>query len=311
MKKIMMKFNKPIAILLVAALLVPMFMFSMDNPGTSVIAQDQSEDERIAAEVSNMTGVSTKELLELRQSAKSWQEVLEKLKYYEKNQDENSRELRSKTLSQLGLEEDFSERLTMEFKNEEIMEARLIVERLIFQLQEITEKEQTKVLTPSVEVNEVKQGEIDISSYEKLLEELHLETAIYLSLKLDEDFGSIEAVLDEYLFALQMDLQFETYLNDKTQYMKNREEKSLGITQDKVITLAKIEEKMIEQIQSNNYVNQSFTVDTGAVSTGNENQSFTEDHVESPIPEVRDVKPQNPADQIREELKVIDPNKTQ
>jgi hypothetical protein len=108
-----------------------------------------------------------------------------------------------------------------------------------------------------------------------------------------------------------MDLQFETYLNDKTQYMKNREEKSLGITQDKVITLAKIEEKMIEQIQSNNYVNQSFTVDTGAVSTGNENQSFTEDHVESPIPEVRDVKPQNPADQIREELKVIDPNKTQ
>lgn len=297
--------------MLVVALLIPMFIFSMDNFGTSAIAQDQGEDERIAAEVSNMTGVSTKEILELRQSAKSWQEVLEKLKGYEKNQNENSRELRSQSLANIGLEEDFSERLTKEFTNEEIMEVRLIVERLIFQLQEITEKEQTKVLSPSVTVSESKQGEMDISSYEKLLEQIHLETAIYLSLKLAEDFGSIEAVLDQYLFALQMDLQFETYLKDKTQYMKEREEKSLSITQDKVITLAKIEEKMIEQIQNNNNVNQSFSVDTGTESAGNENQSYIENHVESPIPEVRDVKPQNPADQIREEIMVIDPNKTQ
>jgi hypothetical protein len=311
MKKIMIKFKKPIAILLVAALLVPMFLYSMDNLGTSVIAQDQGEDERIAAEVSNMTGVSTKEILELRKNSKSWQEVLEKLKGYEKNQNENGRELRSQSLANSGLEEDFSERLTKEFTNEEIMEARLIVERLIFQLQEITEKEQTKVLSPSAAVSESNHGEIDISSYEKLLEQLHLETAIYLSLKLAEDFGSIEAVLDEYLFALQMDLQFETYLNDKTQYMKNREEKSLGITQDKVITLAKIEEKMIEQIQSNNSVNQSFSIEEGTVPVGNEKQSFTENNVESPIPEVRDVKPQNPADQIIEEIKAIDPNKTQ
>jgi hypothetical protein len=166
-----------------------------------------------------MTGVSTKEILELRKNSKSWQEVLEKLKGYEKNQNENGREIRSQSLANIGLAEDFSDRLTKEFTSEEIMEARLIVERLIFQLQEITEKEQTKVLSPSAVVSESKQGEIDISSYEKLLEQLHLETAIYLSLKLAEDFGSLEAVLDEYLFALQMDLHFETYLNDKTQYM--------------------------------------------------------------------------------------------
>ncbi|MFZ5968692.1 MAG: hypothetical protein ACOYVK_16180 [Bacillota bacterium] len=306
MKKILMKYSRHIAILLGIALLVPMSIFSMNGFGTKAVAQDKSEEERIAAEISNMTGVKVEEILKLRDDKKTWNEIMEMLKNNEGNENQAEKDKRNRLITEMGLREELIRKLADEFSSEEIMEAKLLIERLLFQLQEITEKDEKSVANPSIDVNSVSE-EGHIEDYEKLMEKIDPDTAVYLTLKLEKDFGSKEAVLDEYLYALQADLNLENYMKDKDQYLKEKEEKSIGMIQEKIITLAKIEEKMLRKIQQENADN------TDPIEMKNDNVLTEEGDighdvtVESPLPEIKDVKPLNPADAIMEEINAIDP----
>jgi hypothetical protein len=167
------------------------------------------------------------------------------------------RDKRNKFLADEGLGDDYVDRLKKEgFKIKEIMEAKLLVERVMFQLHEITTENEKQAVSPKIEVevpgSNTNRPEDDTSFYAELAGKMDIKTAVTLMLKLRNDFGSLEKVLDEYLFSLQAGINLEDYLTDKRAYQKQRNEKSLAIDREKVITMAKIEEKMLKKAQESN-----------------------------------------------------------
>lgn len=303
---------KFIVILLGVSLVAQLFLFSGANlrPDHSAAAQED-DSERIAAELSNMTGVDVKEILRLKESGLSWNQVIDILKSgYNKSNSADSKS-RNKLLANVGMGEDLVEKLKAEgYTDEEILEAKMIAERLVFQIQEITETSNPEVSSPmSVIDNETKRTEEEQAVYEKIASQFDMQTAVYLMLKLENDFGSMEAVLDEYLFALQNDLDFTQYVNDKEKYQEEKEEKSLGVLPDSTITLSKIEERVLQKIQQDNKGNRELI---------GENRSSQPDHpsyikgmdpfLEHPMPTVDDVKPVNPMQEIMDEMNQINPN---
>lgn len=310
MNKRMNKYYKPVAALMGIALVAQMFLFAgekTESKGSPV----NSDDARVAAEISNMTGVKAEDILRLKNSGKTWNEVINLLKNQSASGQQNQKDERSQLLAETGLGDQYLEKLLQEgFTQEEIMEARLLVERVMFQLKEITEDKSDKVPTPVPDLQPGKNSEDDMAAYQKVAEHFNEKTAIYLSLKLKKEFGSLEAVLDEYLQSLQLELNLEQYLTDKKQYLQEKEEKSVALPQAELMTLAKLESKMLEQIQRNNAANRddASTLESINQSIGNNNEAKSP-LPENPVPQLDDVKPKNPAEEIMQEIQVIDPNK--
>lgn len=305
MKDIFKRFNKHIAILLGVTLIVPLLIFSTQGIAAKAVAKEKSEDARIASEVSNMTGIQIAEIMKLREQNKSWNEILEMLKINKDLVDYDARNIRNELLIKTGFDKDLINELLKVFSNEDVMEAKFLVERLIFQLTEITEYTEIEVNNPSAEVYSPKEDDIHI--YKKLLDEINLDTAVYLILELKEDFGTLEDVLNEYLLSLQLEIKLENYLEDKDKYLSDKAEKTITMIGEP-ITLAKIEEKMLEEIQKQNSANINQSNDLTEVVDQESKEIDIYNTIDSPIPTINEVKPKNPADAIAEELKIINPN---
>lgn len=271
------------------------------------------EDRRIASEISNETGFSTEEIFELKSKGRSWNEVLKVLKTSPNLSKKRDISNRNDLLLNSGFDEEYIKKLKTEgFTDEEITEAKMLEERIVFQLLEIVQKDESAVEKPEIIISSLNKDKEDISVYKKLFEKIDAKNAIYFMLKLNTDFGSYEKAFDEYLYSLQAELDLNEYIKDKQAYLKSKEDKRPLLDEQSIITLEKIEQKAIESIQKENNENESTDALQQKDSTAETDNNSSVSQEKSPLPDVpkpeaSDVKPKNPTEDIMKEIREISP----
>lgn len=312
MKRFFQKNMKFIAVIIGISLIAQMFLFvAGDKVLTQTKAESsQSDDNKIAADISNMTGVKIEEILRLKQTGLSWNEVLDKLKRTPSSDSLNDKGKRNELLSGAGLGEDVMTKLLSQgFTNDEILDAKMIAERVQFQLKELINDTKAAPQVPVLEINSDKKKDDKTSTFQKISEQFDVGAVLYLMLVLKKDFGSPEAVLDEYLFALQIGVNLEDYIQDKDKYLKVKDEKSIGLTRDKVITMSFIESALLEKIQQNNQMAKDEFLTQGKIEGASKDSKEKSLLPDVPLPTVKDVKPSNPTAEIMKEINGLNPNK--
>src|SRR3989339_687492 len=288
MKAINKKLKRIFAILIAIAVLVPTFLFTTSEVFNNKIDTKKEvtmDDKKTANDISNMTGAKTEDILKLKASGKSWNDILNELK---QPNDVNS--------------QDYMKKLTEEgFQEEEIRTTKMLVERVVFGLKEITSNKEQITPTSILENSDSNQKD-DSSKYLELLNKINSEKAIYLSLKGKKDFKNVETALNEYLYSLQIDIDFESYFIDKTEYLKQKQEKSITLNIEEVITIEKIESKMLENIQTQNEKNKTKT-DNNLINQNNNNKEKDEDLPK--VPDINDIKPKDPLADVMKEINEI------
>lgn len=307
MRKLIRKHSKFIVVLIGIAMILPMLIINTPGIEAKTQMEPNSDDIRIASDISNTTGVDVEEILKLKALGKTWNEILDILKNKDKNRNKEDKIQRNNALVKSGIGEDYVDKLKEEgYLEEEIMETKLLVERTIFQLNEIAKTDVSSTKLPNEEAKANKDE--DTSNYIKTLEKIELKPAVYWILKLKNDFNSIERAFDEYLYALQLDVSLEEYFIDQKEYQKQIDEKRISMGYENIITLAKIEEKMLEKLQNNNMQNRDFigrenNIEIEAPEAENESSL-----PEVPKPSIEDVKPVSPNEEIMKEIEIINPN---
>ncbi len=316
MAKIISKKYKILALILALVLIstsIPLTILGMENMKANNITYENasSEDKRIASEISNETGLSIEEVFELKSYGRSWNDVLTVLRNKSTLGENSKKNDRDDLLLNTGLDDEFIQKLKKDgFSEDDITEVKLIEERVMFQLEEITSKAQinpTESLNPLSEND--KSSDIDLADYQELYEKIDIKNAIYFMLKLKDDFGGNEKVFDEYLFSLQVDMDLNDFIKDKEAYKKMKDEKKIKLGDQKVITLEKIEAKSIERAKTESKEN---NLSSDQNQTIDKTQNPVTAKETSPLPDVPkpdsvDVKPKNPTDEIMNEIKEINP----
>ncbi len=315
----MKKFSKNykvIALLLAAIILlttIPLTISGFGNKSSITIENASEEDKRIAAEISNETGVKIEEIFELKSKGRSWNEVLKVLKTSPKLSKKRDSSNRDDLLLNSGLDEEFINKLKKDgFTEREITEVKMLEERVVFQLQEIVQRDETVVEKPEISIRSLDKDKEDISAYRKLLEKIDVKNAIYFILKLNTDLGGYEKAFDEYLYSLQAELDLNDYIKDKQAYLKSKEDKRPLLDEQSIITLEKIEQKAIESIHKENNENESTDALLQNDRTSETDNNSSVSQGKSPLPDVPkpeapDVKPKNPTEDIMKEIQEINP----
>lgn len=258
------------------------------------------QDKETVNQISNMTGVKIEEILKLKTPSNTWNDVLDKLKSGKGN--DQSSFNGSTLLAQAGLDQDFLQKLhNAGFSDSKIIEAKSLAERVTSELNQILDARQ-KDLTNDPNVN--LQDKQDLDAYKALADKIDPKAAIEFLLKLEKDFGSMEKVLDEYLLSLQIDIDLREYLTDKNAYEKT---KSIHLAQfdvNKIITLEKIEAKVLELLQTPKSKQDDLTqalpkqpeTQNDGLKEGNN------DLPSSPLPDIQSPKPDNPQADLMKEV---------
>ena len=274
-----------------------------------------SSDEQIACDISNITGVKVEVLLCERNKGKAWNEIMEDLRQgnYEKG---SGSEQRNTALSQSGIGESELNKLKNEgFEDEEIQQARMFVERVAFQLQEITAGNIEIDISPVIDSSDSNKND-DMEKYREITSKFDLIICLNLILKLQDDFGSMEKALDEYLFCLQAGLDLALYIADKEEYLRLQEEKSALLNSNEAVTITKIEEKMLDSLSKRNEtLSNNGTGTTEAFSATDSDKVNKALNTDVPMPAAditgqKNIIPENPADTIKNEIDILDPMKT-
>ncbi|WP_168121764.1 hypothetical protein [Paenibacillus sp. HB172176] len=273
-----------------------------------------SDDETIASDISNLTGVKADQVLELKQTGMSWTEVLEQLKTAEGGTTAD-RSNRSETLTGAGMQETVEALRAVGYSDEDILEARLLSERVEFQLESIagdTGIEQTSAL-PNIEqeTSKLERAALDVAQVYDASE------AVRFMLQLEEKLGGREAVLDEYLLSLQLGIDLTLYAADSDSYEQQKTEQSAGLLPTEKITAARLEELMLSRInpiiasedeEDALAAIQAESEVSAAAAMTPDNDAITDKQMSAPVPEVLNVKPVNPADSLRQEIDALNPN---
>lgn len=310
---------KLISIIVILTVLVQVLLFSLEGirskgSANSKAANTSDADQGTAAEISNMTGVKSEQILKMKASGKSWNEILDALKTTDKGRNDTAKQKRSLDLLETGLGEDAIAHLVSQgFVEKDIMSAKLIAERAAEQIKELVQESPAQA--PKAPISTTIQSELPNNDQESFMAEMSsvsdqfdLETSVRLMLSLKAEFGSYEAVLDEYLHALQLGLNLEEYIKDKSQYVKDEEQKNGEKVGQVIITLAEIERRLLEKIQQENASVQAASSIKPNDSLSSNQPETTNNPLPESLPKVKDVKPLNPADAINEELNKMNPN---
>ncbi|MFC4597669.1 hypothetical protein [Cohnella hongkongensis] len=273
-------------------------------------AENADDEKRIAVELSNLSGASQEEILQWRSTGKSWNDIIALLSERDDGLNGVAKAGRSQLLADSGLDEDFIKKLTdAGFTQAEITEAKLLAERVLFQLQEIVRSVDNRPEQPIADLKDENQDSKDLNAYIQIGAQFNLKTAVYAMTVLKKEFGSIDNVMNEYLFALQIGLNFEEYFTDKEKYFQDKADKSIGINPDSVISIDKIENRMLEAIHQGNALSQSdFTTSHNAAAFPVESQ-MNHPLPDVPNPNAINIKPENPTDAVMKEIQSIDPNR--
>ncbi|MFB9273921.1 hypothetical protein [Cohnella cellulosilytica] len=280
-----------------------------------VSAQDAGENDRIiAADLSNLTGATSEYILEMRAKGQEWNDILEQLKSADYADNREDKDVRVQQLLEAGISEEGLNRLASEgYTEQEIWNAFLLAERVATQIKELAEGSVVQAPSnPQAITTESKDDEIFLKEIRSVAEKFELEAAVSFMLSLKADFGSYEAVLDEYLAALQLGLDLGEYSRDKEQYEQNKARMSAERIGQVGISLAEIENRVLERIrQKNDEEHESEQSGSIQPIADKEGMNGTVHPLpEVPMPRVEEVKPRNPADVLQDELDRINPNVT-
>jgi hypothetical protein len=311
--------RKILAVVIAATFIAPVILTGTRVFGTnpSALRQAGEQELTIASNISNLTGVPSEKILDMWIEKFSWNEILERLK--DGKFAEVDREDMDRLLAAEGLGENVVDTLLgMGFDRDEITGVKLLVERVLFNLEEIT-------------------AFGDNDEYRDLKSLIDIDRAVYYMLVLQDDFGDMHKVLDEYLLALQVGLDLGMYIEDAKKYEEEKLQKiALGNIQ--VITCGMIEEKMLETVRSRADINseREFShehMNDGPVDPDGEipetpgimselsgtmsglpetmpelPEAIPGLHEISPeLPEIVNSKPVNPAQRLMDEIRLINP----
>lgn len=305
------------AIMVVSVLAVSIDVFSLTPPAGKVenpVAD--SSDEQIACDISNVTGIKVEVLLSERSKGKAWNEILGEARQEPYEKGSSSRQ-RDNTLSLSAVGENELNQLKKEgFDDEEIQQAGMLVERVLFQLQEITAGGiETDNSFPGVKLPGDNENNA-MEKYREIISKFEAAICLKLILRLQDDFGGMEKAMDEYLFCLQAGLELTLYIADRDEYLRLREEKSTLLNSVEAITMAKIEEKMLDSLRKRNESAANDGAGTAGVLPGaGSNEALKTQTNDVPLPDEtivnrKNTMPENPADSIQKEIDILDPMKT-
>jgi len=189
---------------------------------------------------------------------------------------------------------------------QDIQAAKLIAERVAFQLREVVQDSAINVIKPSAADETSEEGQ-KLEAFRAVAEQFDLEDAIRWMVLLYGEFMTYEAVLDEYLLSLQYELQLEDYLNDREQYLKSKEQKRIDMFGQFIVSTSEIEKFVLDTVQKSN------TIDRAETATPAESESVAQSELDIPMPDIpsfrtKEVKPTNPTDAIMQELEQLNPN---
>lgn len=301
------------ASLILAGSLFSSLLLYYDFSGSGQAAEGQeplvgSNDSSIAADISNMTGVTTEEIMRLRQDGMDWNTVLSKLRTQQYSIPADTKSLRLQELASEGVGEDWIEQLVQSgYSQDEVLSAKLAVERVHYQLTNLT-------TTAASSKNQHEDKKEDL---EKLSSAFQVSEAIRWTVLLRATLGGTEQALNEYLEALVLELNLEECLSSREEYLKKKEEKLAARPLYQPITVQSIEEWALQALQASNEASRSQPEPTaGASWTGQDGQAEAVipglPQPEAPVPAtpaVRSVKPVNPAEQIMSEVQSLNPNR--
>lgn len=316
-----------IALILAAVVLltsVPLVFHGFGRQAANAVNSASQEDRRIATEISNETGFSVEEVFNYKLAGRSWSQVLDILRTTSHIADAGGKSDKNSVLLSNGLDDDFISKLKKEgFSQQQIIDAKMLAERVTLQLQDIDSnnaRSQAKPVEAPGAAGQADQKVLEednkdnIEAYAQLSKKIDFRNAIYFMLKLKSDFGSYEGAFDEYLCSLQLELDIEEYIKDRKTYLDKKEDKSLMSDGKKIITLQKIEEKNIEILQRDNMKAQSEifpSLDKRAGGQAAQIAQTAEDRPnplpEAPRVEAGAVKPKNPTDEVMDEINKINP----
>ncbi|TDF94141.1 hypothetical protein [Paenibacillus piri] len=188
----------------------------------------------------------------------------------------------------------------------------MAADRLQFQIKEIAEESpMERIEKPVVEFTATNNKKEDRKAeYRKIFEAFDMKTAVTLMLKLNKEFGGHEAVLNEYLLSLQFGIEMEKYVSNKAEYERQKEIKSKTILPSSFITLAILEQDLLNKINKENSSGKvSFSDNQRTMVQGPPTKESMSPLPDVPKPNVIDVKSKNPVDEILSEIRNMDPNK--
>lgn len=309
------KTKKGIALFLAVVLIFSSIIIvneSIVSTGRAKSETNPNIDNKIVSDLSNMSGYSTEEILKLKADGMNWNEITEYLKSQgNKVNISKMKEEREKRLVEIGLGEDLIKQLYNDgFSKDEINSTKMFVERIIFGLREIC-GDNTKLQTNTkviAEPNQVESLEIEIESYSKLLDKISIDEALYFIVKLKNEFGSMDKVMDEYILALQIDLDFGLYIKNKDEYIKQKAEKVLILDMQKIINTEKIETKLLQKFSNKNEsYKENDRIGISAKSdkiVNNDFEQFGKD-AKLPSPDIKVVRPLDPSQEIQNETQKL------
>lgn len=302
-----------VAILAAQAILFSVGTFDKPEQQAYARAASSSDDQSIAADLSNLTGVASERILEMKAAGQSWNGILEQLKDEGVDTEIDDREARGRQLLETTLGEDAVRRLAADgYAESDIWNAEMLAERVASQLKELTESAES--LAPVAPLpTAASEGEDDEDEFQSELravsERFDLEAAVTLMLVLQSDFGSFEAVLDEYLLSLQLGIDLNDYAEAKDEYEEQKASKRAELASGLTITLSELDRRVLERITKQNDAMKDKVVAAPQVSFAGALASEEDSPLpDVPNPAVEDVKPRNPAAAIEAELDRLNPN---
>lgn len=126
-----------------------------------------------------------------------------------------------------------------------------LAQRVIFNLREITAKQSAQEIQKQAVVAEPGKAEPeDEHDFETLAARFQKNRSVYLTLALCKQFGSFEQTMDEYLYSLQIEVDFALCLQDADEYEKQVAKKGAELLRSDAITVSLIEQTMLELLNS-------------------------------------------------------------
>ncbi|WP_334078047.1 hypothetical protein [Paenibacillus sanfengchensis] len=304
--------------ILIPVLIATSFVYPIANRGTeNASGNDHSigdSDIRIAADISNMTGVEAEEIIRLKETGISWNEVLERVQG-KAGTSKKSRKTRNSVLTAANMEDTVAKLKDSGYSDRQIQTARLFAERVEFQFREIArdEKSTGSFSMPVKEpADPFKKEDLRLEALQNVAGKYDAVSAVYYLLVLEQVFHDQTVIMDEYLLSLQLELDLKEYIDDPDAYLKSKQEKLAGLTPDLLVTAGFLEESLLSRMNRHSLESSgkedSAIPQPSGTGTPLPGDSIVSRPADFALPEAPHVQPVNPGDQIKEELDSLNPN---
>ncbi|TYQ16447.1 UNVERIFIED_CONTAM: hypothetical protein Cloal_2988 [Acetivibrio alkalicellulosi] len=218
---------------------------------------------------------------------------------YEKKTEHNS------YISTNDNQSDFFNQLEYEdFSEKDIESANIYVKRIIFQLNEI---DTFRNLGAHSDISDdfFSYSSDDVSRYSQILAKIDENKAVYYLIKLKDHFSTQDEIFNEYLVSLQLDIDFDMYINDKDLYHDQKVQKLSEITESSLITINHIEQKAFENLQRLNESNKTIH-HIGDQNVNNTHRNMDLNSPQQPnLPHIDIPKPIDPNEELRNKFPSI------